>query len=1187
MNKRSWLDIAEYLSVAGSVVGSGVAVASQQTVLFAAAAPISLSLILNLANRRRLQLSQPAAATEIVQLKQQMTDELAALRERIQGMPDDTELNQVLASVAKLSEELARVQHQVQNAQSLVQGVELNPIRQDLSVLREHCTTFQDALAQLGRRLDRVEGEGGVAVAPAKVERLESAIAQVQGKIAQVQAKLQKLDSVPENGDRAALSAQLEQLERRLQSIESTSGGSFEQQLDELRAGFEQLRDRAPQESGGDLSALDAQIEDLQRQQGELDRRLAPLLAVAPQIEAISQQWERQPERAQIEELRSSLADALGAIADINERLERGEFAVPAGDESDEAAFSEIEDLQGVDRALAKISESVGEVLDEMNRRLSPLEAVDLAAVREQLSGQGAAIAELREQCVQLRQSLAVVDDTLEDWAIDLSPATLDRMETAIVHIQERLMAPSGATPEEGETTPTAVVSEARIEQLQQELSQVAEAVAALEMATQSLAPKQEVYEKLAELRALSVEVREGTQKALGNGGRPVVEEVHTLREHLETLARSLPNPQHLQALESEIGEIAQKFDSRPELDQIQGLMQSISEVHQRLEIATLERGSDPDGDPPERGGIDAALESLSVSVAAVEARLNQLQGESFSGEQLDPMRSQIAELHSTVAQLSDRVETLSANSPGRVDRLEGALVQVQAKLDELAKGRDRAAVQGQIEHLSREILMLARNEGAAIAAGDDLDVQQLIAESIERHVGEINQRLQAIQPYRYQLAFDRPNIRAILEEALDTARDRLILVCPWVSRASLDASLLQKFEAALDRGVKICIGWGHLRDIDRGEFPVHVNQQWQSDPTDKRGLYDALNDLEALRRRYPEQFELKILGTHENFLVCDGSSEGSDKPQGFALLASDHFLSASAELPEREVGLKTTDPEILAGLVERFYEPILAPGNPQAYYNRGFERLDMGDYRGAVEDYTEALELDPQQATAYNNRGLAHFHLGELDGAIADYSASLELNPNESVVYFNRGFAYFNRGDYEAAIADYNNALRLAPEVTGAYFYRGEAYNQLGEHQRAIADYSEAIRLAPTDAVAYNNRGLARYNQGDYPGAIDDYTQAIRLNPDDAVAYSNRGVARSAISDYRAAIEDFDRALSVHPDYAGAYNNRGLARSEIGDLQGAIADLQRAAELFATQGDRSNERQALEALHKLRSTNN
>lgn len=69
INNRPWIEIAEYISVAASVVGSATAVISQQAIY--ATAPVSLALALNLVSRRRLEdLSRQKSAAAITHIEQ-------------------------------------------------------------------------------------------------------------------------------------------------------------------------------------------------------------------------------------------------------------------------------------------------------------------------------------------------------------------------------------------------------------------------------------------------------------------------------------------------------------------------------------------------------------------------------------------------------------------------------------------------------------------------------------------------------------------------------------------------------------------------------------------------------------------------------------------------------------------------------------------------------------------------------------------------------------------------------------------------------------------------------------------------------------------------------------------------------------------------------------------------------------
>ena len=85
--------------------------------------------------------------------------------------------------------------------------------------------------------------------------------------------------------------------------------------------------------------------------------------------------------------------------------------------------------------------------------------------------------------------------------------------------------------------------------------------------------------------------------------------------------------------------------------------------------------------------------------------------------------------------------------------------------------------------------------------------------------------------------------------------------------------------------------------------------------------------------------------------------------------------------------------------------------------------------YEKAIETYTLAIELNPNDYALYNNRGAAYHADGDLQKAIADYTKAAELNPYHFSAYNNRGAAFEDIGDIERAVADYRKALELDPD--------------------------------------------------------------------------------------------------------------------------------------------------------------
>jgi len=100
-------------------------------------------------------------------------------------------------------------------------------------------------------------------------------------------------------------------------------------------------------------------------------------------------------------------------------------------------------------------------------------------------------------------------------------------------------------------------------------------------------------------------------------------------------------------------------------------------------------------------------------------------------------------------------------------------------------------------------------------------------------------------------------------------------------------------------------------------------------------------------------------------------------------------------------------------------------------YYNRGVDKSDVGDYKGALFDYNKAIEMNPEFVDAYYNRGtLKGRYLKDYYGAISDFNRAIELDPSRldiREVYNNRGMTKLvGFSDRKGACKDFKKAVSL-----------------------------------------------------------------------------------------------------------------------------------------------------------------
>jgi len=232
-----------------------------------------------------------------------------------------------------------------------------------------------------------------------------------------------------------------------------------------------------------------------------------------------------------------------------------------------------------------------------------------------------------------------------------------------------------------------------------------------------------------------------------------------------------------------------------------------------------------------------------------------------------------------------------------------------------------------------------------------------------------------------------------------------------------------------------------------------------------------------------------------------------------------------------------------------------------KAFTYRGFSYLKKNQYDPAIEDFNQAIRLDPANAWALANRGNAYFNKRQADRALQDYNDALRLNPTGyATLFYGRGSIYSGRGEYDRAIADLNAAILLKPDFPEAFKSRGNAYLDSGQSGHAIEDYDQALHLRPDYLSALQGRGNASAARSQYDRAIADYDKAIGIQPGPAL-FRSRGIAYRATGNSEKALNDFNAALRPTPS-SGVLDDRGDTYLELGQSARALEDFGEAVRI-------------------------
>jgi tetratricopeptide (TPR) repeat protein len=190
-----------------------------------------------------------------------------------------------------------------------------------------------------------------------------------------------------------------------------------------------------------------------------------------------------------------------------------------------------------------------------------------------------------------------------------------------------------------------------------------------------------------------------------------------------------------------------------------------------------------------------------------------------------------------------------------------------------------------------------------------------------------------------------------------------------------------------------------------------------------------------------------------------------------------------------------------------------------QRFVQRAAVQVARGRFEDAVEEYRQALEVQPYDATVHNKLGICYQRLKQDAMARREYDRALELDPGYAEVWNNIGTLEQSRLRFKAAVRAYKKAIDTKPGLANSWKNLGSAYLALGQAEQAFEAYQEAFRLDPTI--------LENQAPGVPVAGIDVATQSFYL----AKLLATNGQTDAAIDFLRrakdAGFHDFDRVRS------------------------------------------------------------
>lgn len=289
------------------------------------------------------------------------------------------------------------------------------------------------------------------------------------------------------------------------------------------------------------------------------------------------------------------------------------------------------------------------------------------------------------------------------------------------------------------------------------------------------------------------------------------------------------------------------------------------------------------------------------------------------------------------------------------------------------------------------------------------------------------------------------------------------------------------------------------------------------------------------------------------------------------------------------------------------------------AYGTRAQVYLNLEDTIQALKDYSQAINIVPDDDRFYNQRAQVYYEQGKYDLADKDYLKMISLKEGDVMGYMGIGRNANAQKRYEDAIKQFDYVVKLEPNYSSAYSFRAESYIGLKKYNEAIDDVISALGIDRDQKAFYElqeladsafeqtvaklkvqkikepneqswdydlgivyeraakyNKAIAYYKEslekesniitasrisscyddlGDYDKALEYCNQAIALDSVKANYLYEKANILDNAGRTQEAIKTMSDYIANTPDEPAGYYQRGWFKDHSGDIEGALED--------------------------------
>jgi tetratricopeptide (TPR) repeat protein len=167
-------------------------------------------------------------------------------------------------------------------------------------------------------------------------------------------------------------------------------------------------------------------------------------------------------------------------------------------------------------------------------------------------------------------------------------------------------------------------------------------------------------------------------------------------------------------------------------------------------------------------------------------------------------------------------------------------------------------------------------------------------------------------------------------------------------------------------------------------------------------------------------------------------------------------------------------------------------------FIEKGWSRISLGDYQGAEDSLSKALQLVPNDPQAESLLGWAQMLQEKYDEALMQFQKVLMREPTNALARINVGYICLKKRIFGEAIEHLSRAIRLDSDRKAtlyAHFYLGLVYLERDMFEDAQTFFQKTLALGPNLIEAYYELGRAYWFNGQRDEALQTWRDGYAAN--------------------------------------------------------------------------------------------